>query len=156
MECDKIREIILTDHADGRVSADVRASVERHTAGCPGCRELLNSVRMNDKLLNDLPSVRPPQFVWDNILSTIEQRPESLLEKVSAALKGWAFAPRRTFAVSMALVTVIIVAGALRTMDNRSAARTEAVNATVLLSLTADPGEFVSGFGTAAENFLEI
>jgi hypothetical protein len=75
MKCDKIRELMLSDHADAELDARRQKTVEDHLKGCSACRlfreDLENAVIAP---LKSAGHIEPPPSVWQNIKSRIEER----------------------------------------------------------------------------------
>jgi len=45
MDCREVRDLLLTDYADGELDGATRGAVERHAAMCPACRRFAEQVR---------------------------------------------------------------------------------------------------------------
>jgi anti-sigma factor RsiW len=49
---------------DGELDAGARARMERHTAACPRCRELLDGLERLVDVLRSRPPLRAPAGLW--------------------------------------------------------------------------------------------
>ncbi len=170
MKCREVREVILTDYVDARLSEDAQKSLERHLAECVGCREfeaqarrvLVAPFRQADRLY-------PPEAVWDKIHARIveeeKSRPSSRLAGFWAGLTDrWAF-PKPALAAA-ALVGILAVALTVTLLRQpaqgpdgaRLDLEAEAAYVAALLegagaAAISDSGEN-GGFGTAIEEYF--
>ncbi len=74
MNCDKIRDIIITDYIDKETDAKVLGEMELHLSICAGChafREALMFAAV-EPLRNTVPAV-PPEALWFKVRSGIER-----------------------------------------------------------------------------------
>lgn len=117
MNCEKVRELLLTDHTDGELDADTAAAVRGHLARCASCKAFETTIlRVAVEPFRAAVPVAPPQHVWKRIERAIGTRQPSRA--------SFAF-PKPVFV--MATVTMLVVAAAffVRTQDaeRRSLAR---------------------------------
>ncbi|MCB4792550.1 MAG: zf-HC2 domain-containing protein [Elusimicrobia bacterium] len=74
MQCDKVRDILITDYIDYELDQDSRKEIEGHLIQCPECLafkdELINNVKMPFK---GKLEAAPPGFIWDKIRTAIEK-----------------------------------------------------------------------------------
>ena len=107
MQCQNAQEQFsdyLTDTLDRAHSV----SLENHLATCAACKEEVTALRGVWSALDTLPSVEPPQFFHENIMSRIAQEAEA-----AAQPKGFdwrvLFRPR-TLGIAAAAAALIMVA----------------------------------------------
>lgn len=74
MNCEHVRTLILTDHADGQLPAPQAARVENHLMHCPSCRLLAEKVRRDTIVpLNGVQRAGPDEFVWLRLKQKLQQ-----------------------------------------------------------------------------------
>jgi len=74
MKCEKIRQLLLTDHIDGEIDDNLREEVERHLKTCSACRELERVLRSEISApLKAAGVMSPPESVWENITEKIHE-----------------------------------------------------------------------------------
>lgn len=106
MNCEKVRELLLTDHVDSELDADTAALVRSHLAKCASCKAFEATVLhaavepFKGAGLSALPT--PPAYIWKRIERAIGN------ERPSRA--PFAF-PKPVFV--MATVAMLVVAVAL-------------------------------------------
>jgi anti-sigma factor RsiW len=54
----------MSDYLDGELATGARARMERHTAVCQPCRDLLDGLERMVDLLRTRPPVRAPAGLW--------------------------------------------------------------------------------------------
>lgn len=115
MECDKIKDWLMTDYLDGELGPAEKTNVESHLKGCARCRDLLEVVRKNTVLpFEGVNEMQPDPVVWrslqEKILAEKKQR-----SRWSKQLKDFfaVFAkipqPALRMAVVMALMLMVVV-----------------------------------------------
>lgn len=103
MNCEEIREMLLTDYIDGELDADAALVVKRHLASCGSCRAFEASVREAAvEPFKEAPVVAPPAHIWKGI--------ENAIGRETPARRPFAF-PRSVFVA--ATVAMLIVAAAV-------------------------------------------
>lgn len=76
MKCEKIQDLLLTDHLDGRLSKREGEKIATHLMGCATCRKfaeiakttLLEPFKETEQLL-------PPEAVWQSVRQRIASEP---------------------------------------------------------------------------------
>ncbi len=77
MNCETVREWILTDYLDGQISQEQKEQLEMHLAGCSRCRDLETIARKAViEPFNAAERVSPPETLWHQIKEQIEQGQE--------------------------------------------------------------------------------
>ena len=103
MTCEKMRELILTDHIDNELSAPVAQQMKEHLAACPACAAFEAEVRRSAvEPFKDVAPVTPPPAVWWRVRG--------------AVVRKWRF-PKPAFAV--ATVAVMLIAAIFVTQYQR-------------------------------------
>ncbi len=104
MSCEHIREMLLTDYHDGRLSARKRRDIDLHLAGCADCRLLSERVYSQAvKPFNGVQAAMPNDFCWSQIKRRIAQEPVPVVRKFA-----WMMRPAL---VSVSLCMMFVVAG---------------------------------------------
>ena len=55
-ECEEVREF-MSDYVDAELDADARDYVDEHVGICPGCRRVLNNLRVTPQLIRRVSGV---------------------------------------------------------------------------------------------------
>ena len=75
MNCEKVKDIILTDYLNREIKEVIRKDVDRHLAECKECSEYLQ--RVKEDAVDPLESaerVEVPESLWNNIHALIESQ----------------------------------------------------------------------------------
>lgn len=106
MTCEKMRELILTDHTDNELPADIAQEVKEHLAACPACAAFAAEVRRAAvEPFKDVRPVTPSPAVWWRVRG--------------AVVRKWRI-PKPAFAlatVAVMLIAVIFVAQSRQAED---------------------------------------
>ncbi|MDD3089320.1 MAG: zf-HC2 domain-containing protein [Candidatus Omnitrophica bacterium] len=77
MKCDKVRDIIITDYMDGRLTGAAALNIENHLAECRECREYHKTMlKKTSELFEGLEPMDPPQEVWEAISGKLYKKKE--------------------------------------------------------------------------------
>lgn len=80
MKCEQIKELILTDYIDGRMTASAKEGLEKHLMACHDCLEFARVAKaMAVEPFEKMPREKTPENVWMNIKEKITAREESVL-----------------------------------------------------------------------------
>src|SRR3954469_22553440 len=79
-------DTVLNDYVDGALGPAGREDIERHLAGCAGCRQTVDDLRAILTATRDLELSEPPVRAWSRLERAIA------LEKASAGHAGEASA----------------------------------------------------------------
>lgn len=104
MSCERMENQILS-YVDGRLKESDRAEVEKHLAGCPGCRVRVNAFRAVGSLLDELPQIEPSDAFDARVHARVAAEPK----KRSSWLAWLTPSPRVAFAASLLLAAIIWV-----------------------------------------------
>lgn len=157
MDCNRMKEIILTDYIDGRLNARELKDVEAHLASCKPCRAAASELLSLRAEFGKSRREEPPSEVWERIRSEVERTPAATvfsqdffrsLRPVFARLR-----PAITVAAAATLILIVLMVG--RLMPPRGA-----INAPVgedeILSIAAleENGSADYDFGTPEESYF--
>jgi anti-sigma factor RsiW len=112
MKCDRVKELLFTDHTDGEIKANSREAVKRHIAKCQECREIEKNVMRMREAFHDMRPVEPPAYLWPRIKEAVsikEAKKPAVSVNILGTLKDFVFAPRYVFARATAAALVILV-----------------------------------------------
>ena len=75
MNCERIRELVLTDYSDGQLSPARMRKVDSHLMHCLACRTLFEKVRRDtvDPFNYSVPA-KADDFIWQRIKTKIGQK----------------------------------------------------------------------------------
>jgi anti-sigma factor RsiW len=74
MNCNKFRDIIITDYVDDELDAQGKQEIERHLQDCAACRAFAAAVsEMAVGPFRKSALEKPPAFLWTRIQSHLEQ-----------------------------------------------------------------------------------
>jgi predicted anti-sigma-YlaC factor YlaD len=115
MTCEKIRELLLTDYVDGRVTEEINAYVQKHLQECEACRRFEEKIQLVS--LRRFKDTREaiPDSIWSSIKEKIGKREAeklSLLEQIKERLKVF-LTPRPAFALAATMVIFLVAFGAV-------------------------------------------
>lgn len=103
MTCDEMEDR-LNEYLDGELPGTERQEVDRHLAGCPGCRETLRGLRSIRDGAGTLPRhLEPPRDLWPGIRSALRagKLPRRGMDRRLARWPRWA-----ELAVAAALIVI--------------------------------------------------
>jgi anti-sigma factor RsiW len=115
MNCQKARDLILTDHTDKEAPEAVRQQVKEHLAACGACRAFDAAVRQTAiQPFQETQRLEAPARLWSRVTSEIfaQQRgpaPSGLLERI----RNLVAAPRP--ALTLSTIAALLVFGILAT-----------------------------------------
>ncbi len=123
MKCSQIREVLLTDFLDGRLTPEGEGEVNEHLLGCVVCRELLMSAQEIENDIKTAPMIEQvPVRVWLDISRKIEQPLFSWKD-----LWGWGGSRKFVYGSVMAgLMVMVMVAGPILSQRRAATARADA------------------------------
>lgn len=112
MNCEKIKELLMTDYIDGELEAALMKEVDAHIKKCGACRLL--KAELEDKItvpLRQSGLVEPPQDLWSRIKGEIEEgSAEKPVPAVRIRLRDIFTVKRPVFAVA-AVMVILLTAG---------------------------------------------
>lgn len=157
MDCDKMRDIILTDYIDGRLTGQALQDVEAHLASCAGCRGLASELVSVGAELGKSRHQKPSSEVWERIRSEVNRPPVGVFsapDLLRSARSVFArLRPAITVAAAAALILVVLIAG--HVIPYNTAAKAP-VGEEEILSMAAmdEHGGADYDFGTPEEDYF--
>ncbi len=118
MQCKHAQEL-LSDYIAGSVAPALTVSLENHMAECAGCRHDLAGIRVVWEQMEAIPSVDPPMYFHENIMSRLDKQMAE--DENTANARSTKFDWKslfRTRSLAFAAVVLIIMlsgAGVMRT-----------------------------------------
>jgi len=113
MNCEKIKELILTDYIDNEMNDVERTRLNVHFARCPGCKEFFETVKNTVvKPFTNAKKIEPPGFIWYRVKEAImaeEQKKLGFVARLLEKLKAVFYIPRPALAMSTIMVLAVIV-----------------------------------------------
>jgi anti-sigma factor RsiW len=74
MNCNEIRDIIITDYVDNEMSAKTRGEMELHLSICDGCHSFKEAVMSGVVAsLRSAEAANPPEALWFKVKNRIER-----------------------------------------------------------------------------------
>ncbi len=146
MKCEKVEELLLTGYMDGELPVQEKQALERHLAGCVSCREFLRQSSAVKGAAAGKGYVQPPAEVWE----AIRER----LDRVPWWKRVWVQPPLPAFAMSMAVVALVITAVLVR--PGGDPVRFSPVAESEEAALFSDLAQYASetDFGTSLEEYF--
>jgi len=159
MKCDRVKELLLTDHADGELKAASKESVKRHLEGCAGCRELEKKIRAARSAFRDIKPEEVPPHLWYRIkeaVSAKEAKRSAVPVDILGALKDLLFGPRYVFAraTAAALIILIVVFAGLAAHKYYTESPAYYQNITGMESFDINGADQASDMGTEIEKYF--
>src|ERR1041385_3726472 len=116
MNCKNATEL-LSDYVSGQLDRALTVSLENHLASCENCRKEAEGLRWAWSLLDQAPTVEPPAFFHENLMSRIAAETEQAEAVVAQkrALWDWRawFQPRQLAYASAFVVLLLVLMGGL-------------------------------------------
>ena len=115
MNCNRIKELILTDYMDEEAPVEVQNEVKLHLEICSSCRQFEQSLReIVSQPLRKIEAAHPPEEVWQRIKQTIEeeqaeQYEPSLLWRAGDFLRRNFLLKKPALAFSTAVTVILIM-----------------------------------------------
>jgi hypothetical protein len=107
MRCTTARQWI-SEHIDEELDTKRKAALDEHCAVCSDCQKLLKDFQKISQSATRLKEVSPPEGVWLKIQEKLPVAEQKVI-KVAPKKPSWLSQPRLSFAVSAALVLLIVV-----------------------------------------------
>jgi ferric-dicitrate binding protein FerR (iron transport regulator) len=104
----------LVEYLDGRAKPAERRAVEKHLAGCSGCRHVAEEFRALWGALDDLPVISPSPAFDASLRARIAAEP------ARRAFWGWLPSPRLAFAVTALVAMSVWMASMPRVMTEQT------------------------------------
>ena len=113
MKCKKIQEIILTDYLDDQLNEKQKSLIDRHLAGCQGCKSFSIYVRKNiTGLFANTEGQIPSEIVWRRIKESIadkERNKSGIIIGFFEKFKGAFYIPKPAVIFATTLTFILVV-----------------------------------------------
>ncbi len=164
MNCEAMRELILTDYIDGEMDAKRKIFMEGHLAACPGCKEFSAAAKETAvEPFLDAARVGVPGSVWRRVEEKIasgSRKKAGLVAGLLERIRYVFYIPNPAVVLATVLTLVLIFGAVTRLAVNRyeslKAGRQAEVEYSAYLAET--PAELTvseeAGFGTAIEQYF--
>jgi len=150
MDCNKIRELLLTDYVDNELGSGLKADVDSHLAACPLCAQFLKEVKSAARApFENSPRATPPPEIWNRIQAEIEAGAPPRLPR-----GRWLPLPNRIGMIAFSMGAAAMLLVSLLLFTNKPAG---VVNDPVVLASTSYDWQADiegNGFGTAVEEYI--
>jgi len=129
MNCEKIKELILTDYIDNEMNDEEKIRLNIHFARCQGCKEFFETVKNTVvKPFANAKKIEPPGFIWHRVKEAImaeEQKKSGFVAGILEKLKSAFYIPKPALVMStiMALVLIVVLMTTLK-FSNKEALET--------------------------------
>ena len=158
MQCDQVRELLLTDYLDGEMEGANKEALQGHLSQCPHCREegrIIQKLAMEP--FRNLERKTPSDEVWERIQRQIEKEREAAISTAADPGGRWKtfFSGGRGFAAATAAVFVILLVVTLlfKGPEKNEQATTPGIDyATTLFETVGTATLEEEGFGTVIED----
>jgi len=164
MNCEKIKELILTDYIDNEMNDEEKIGLNIHFARCRGCKEFFETVKNTVvKPFANAKKIEPSGFIWRRVKEAIIAKQQKKLDfaaSILEKLKSVFYIPWPALAIStiMALVLIVVLMTTLK-FSNKEVLETNkeeqaeysaySIETPVSALLNND-----DGFGTSIEKYL--
>ncbi|HPS20494.1 MAG TPA: zf-HC2 domain-containing protein [Candidatus Omnitrophota bacterium] len=164
MNCDRIKEIILTDYIDGEMKEEQKKFIDRHLSGCADCRNFYETVKTDAKdVFQGAERPELPEAVWQKVKTAIIEKQiksENPVRRFWESLSDLLVIPRPVVAVATVAVFFCIVLALAGIKITRTGDLS--VNMQHMVELfdysaggaADDTEENQSGFGTSIEEYF--
>ncbi|MGA2775812.1 MAG: zf-HC2 domain-containing protein [Candidatus Omnitrophota bacterium] len=164
MNCEKIKELILTDYIDNEINDEEKMRLNIHFANCQGCKEFLETVKDTVvKAFANAKKVEPSELIWLRVKEAIIAKQQQKLGFVASLLEKLKFVfsiPNSILTMStiMALVLIVVLMTTFK-FSNKETLETSREDQAEYstYSIEAPIGVFLnndSGFETLVEKYF--
>jgi len=161
MDCSLIKELILTDYADGQADQETIKKVDDHVHTCADCRQFHSECMQ--RAVNPFRNsgiVTPPQSIWINIQENIHNRPRGVMNRVIDYVINLLSIKRSVFAAAAVAAAVFIAVIYVKNPSNNAHLVDEYIEEQMEFLSSLDNGVSDNTFsegtdlGTAIEEYL--
>jgi predicted anti-sigma-YlaC factor YlaD len=164
MNCEKIKELILTDYIDNEMSDEVRIRLNIHFANCHKCKEFLETVKNTVvSPFTNVKKVEPSGFLWYRLKEAIiaqQRKKPGLVTGILERLRPVFYIPKPALVMStvMVLVFVVVLTNTLRLSDKEKLESSRETQAEYSVYSIETPVSALlnndNGFGTLVEKYF--
>lgn len=158
--CDHIKELLLSDHADGRLDVKTLSVVEAHLKTCVDCRQLAFELKEHVRYPLMISSRQElPEEVWLNIRQKITAKTDAktgFLDTISSWVSRLSL-PRLVPVLGAFAAAVVIVSSVLTApfaVKTPQVSLTEDTEESQLLLLTSVSTDLMNDAGTPIERYF--
>lgn len=107
MRCTTARKWISV-HIDGELNKKKEAALEKHCVACSDCQKLMKDFQKISQSAAHLKEISPPESVWFKIHEKLPVEEQQVI-KVAPGRTWWLSRPRLSYAVSAALILLVVI-----------------------------------------------
>jgi len=152
MNCEQIKELLLTDYADNRLTDEKRQEVDKHLAACSDCRTFQALARgVAAQVFNDKKIPQAPEYLWQRIKNEVSEE--------SSAKKSWALFDFRNIFMFIPRPAMIMIMAALLISANVLVSKyifPSRTRASETGEIMAYLGEDINDFGTSDDIGMDV
>ncbi len=149
MKCERIQELLLTDHMDGELGGALRREVDEHLRSCLACGEFARAaVQVSARPLKAAGKEEAPSYIWHRVKERIASQEGSrtgVMQDMAEFIRGvrapCARIPRPAIAFAAAAMVILAVLVARPIIRDRAAD-----------AYLNDQMSFMAGLGTEEYN----
>lgn len=157
MQCDKVKDILITDYIDNELEANARLKIEEHLSRCSSCKafkeDLLN---ITIEPLKGVKEAIPPEFIWSRIKNSLEEQKAPKNSLNFAGLLSFLRPQWINVSVISLIFTFTLIIGNLFAHDIWSTRAQNHVQASIEVSNNIELGVFNDTPGEETENASNI
>lgn len=154
MNCEQVKELILTDYIDGRLSDGQQREFQAHLKGCPSCEAMAKQVRADiQSPLQNVGAHRPDDFLWTRIKRAIEQE-QPRVRTFDRPRFIFALKPALILAATVLVMAVSVSLVRLDALNRQAAGKTVDEQVSYIASLMQPAQEQDSSIGTDIETYF--
>ncbi len=140
MNCERARELILTDALDDQIHPDHKRELLKHLVACEPCRLLMDRAR--EDLVGPFEQAArpvPPADLWERIESRLEgEAPSGIFERIRAFLRRQSV----VLTTAAALAVLVLFVEVVRRDSPERAVKRLAPTTAVLMEIYGGDGAF--------------
>jgi len=103
---------MLTDYLDGEMGKAARGRLEKHLAGCPGCKNFsLSASEVGPALFAGAAKAQPPEYLWRRVreAALAEAKRRVPAAGILGRLRPLLYIPRPVLAVATVVILLLAV-----------------------------------------------
>jgi len=158
MKCERIQELLLTDHMDGELRGALRREVDEHVRSCASCGEFARAALISASPLKAAGKEEAPSYIWHRVKERIVPGREAragvmrdIAEFIGRSRAPLAMIPRPAIAFAAAAMVIIAVLAARPIVRDRAADAYLNDQMSFMISLDAEESN-----GSGNGNFFDM
>ncbi|MCK4532277.1 zf-HC2 domain-containing protein [bacterium] len=164
MNCEEIKQLLMTDYIDGEINKELKEEVEKHLDLCDDCRQLKQNLQgISGDLFKKIEQTKVSDLVWariENSVSKEKKQSKGILAGLMNYLQPDFFIRKPVFSTTLILagvfLAIIFTKGSFNNRKTANSYLKEQVE--VFVYLDADGTEFLEteniDFGTGIEEYF--